>query len=126
MRVLKEFKEFAFKGSVIDLAIGIIIGAAFGRIINSVVDDVMMPMINPLIPAGGWQNLVFYPGVKVGNFMAVTLNFLIVVFVLFIFIKALNAFRRKEQAIHPPPISTTDQLLMEIRDTLKKDKSTQL
>jgi large conductance mechanosensitive channel len=122
--MLREFKEFAIKGNVMDLAIGVIIGAAFGRIVSSMVDDVIMPLINPLIPAGGWQKLEVPPGIKIGNFLAVLLNFLIVAFILFLIVKGINAFKRKEETTPQPPpppspLTTTDKLLMEIRDKLE-------
>jgi large conductance mechanosensitive channel len=117
MGFLTEFKNFAIKGNVVDLAIGVIIGAAFSKIITSVVDDIIMPLINPVMPKGNWQQLVIYPGMKLGNFMAVLLNFVIVAFVLFLIVKAINRVRRNE-VVTPGP-TTTEKLLMEIRDELK-------
>lgn len=126
MGLLKEFKEFAIKGNVIDLAIGVIIGAAFGKIVSSLVDDVIMPLLNPLIPSGGWEKLVIGPGIKIGSFLAVTLNFVIVAFVLFLIIKGINAMKKKEENTPQPPpppspLTTTDKLLTEIRDSLSKN-----
>lgn len=119
MGLLKEFKEFAIKGNVIDLAIGVIIGAAFGKIVSSLVDDVIMPLINPMMPSGGWEKLVIGPGIRIGSFLSVSLNFMIVAFVLFLIIKGVNAMKKKEEAKPvAPPITTTDKLLMEIRDSL--------
>jgi large conductance mechanosensitive channel len=125
MGILKEFKDFAVKGSVIDLAIGVIIGAAFSKIITSVVDDIIMPLINPVMPKGGWQQLVIYPGIKLGNFLSVVLNFVIIAFVLFLIVKAINRMRRREEASAPPtvPPTSTEILLMEIRDQLKQQNS---
>jgi large conductance mechanosensitive channel len=117
MGFLKEFKNFAIKGNVIDLAIGVIIGAAFSKIITSVVDDIIMPLINPVMPSGNWQELVIYPGIKLGSFLAVVLNFVIVAFVLFLIVKGVNRVRRNE-VVTPGP-TTTEKLLMEIRDELK-------
>jgi large conductance mechanosensitive channel len=117
MGMLKEFKNFAIKGNVVDLAIGVMIGAAFGKIIASVVDDIIMPLVNPVMPKGNWQQLVIYPGIKLGNFLAVVLNFLIVAFILFLIVKAINKVR-KEETVTPGP-TTTEKLLMEIRDELK-------
>ncbi|MEO6915955.1 MAG: large conductance mechanosensitive channel protein MscL [Chitinophagaceae bacterium] len=120
MGLLKEFKEFAVKGNVIDLAIGVIIGAAFGKIVSSLVDDVVMPLINPILPSGGWEKLVIGPGIKIGNFLSVSLNFIIVAFVLFLVIKAVNSMKKKEAAspVVPPAVTTSEKLLMEIRDSL--------
>ncbi len=121
--MLNDFKQFAIKGNVIDLAVGVIIGAAFGKIVNSLVDDVIMPLINPLIPAGDWHNLVVYPGIKIGSFLSVVLNFLIIAFALFVIVQGIHAFKRKEEARQlppqPVPPSSTDLLLMQIRDALQ-------
>ena len=117
MGLLKEFRNFAIKGNVIDLAIGVIIGAAFSKIITSFVDDIVMPLINPLIPAGNWQQLIIYPGIKLGSFLAVVLNFLIVAFILFLIVQGVNRVRRNE-TVTPGP-TTTEKLLTEIRDELK-------
>src|SRR5687768_2083250 len=102
MGFLKEFKNFAIKGNVVDLAIGVIIGAAFSKIITSVVDDIIMPLINPFMPGGNWQQLMIYPGIKLGSFLAVVLNFLIVTLVLFLIVKGINRIRRNE-VVTPGP-----------------------
>jgi large conductance mechanosensitive channel len=122
MGMVKEFKEFAMKGNVMDLAVGVIIGGAFGKIVTSVVDDLVMPLINPLMPGGDWQKMVIGPGIKIGNFAGTVLNFLIVAFAIFIIVKAINSMKKEEAAAPaaPPAPSSTDQLLMEIRDALKK------
>lgn len=122
MGMMKEFKEFAMKGNVIDLAVGVIIGGAFGKIVGSFVNDVVMPLVNPLIPGGDWKEIVVGPGVKVGAFLGNILDFLIIAFVIFLAIKAINASKKKEEAAPaaPPEPSSTDKLLMEIRDSLKK------
>src|SRR3954464_8029653 len=117
MGMLTEFKNFAIKGNVIDLAIGVIIGAAFGKIITSVVDDIIMPLVNPIVPKGNWQQLMIYPGIKLGNFLAVVLNFLIVAFILFLIVQAINRIRKNDVATPGP--TTSEKLLMEIRDELK-------
>ena len=96
MGFLKEFKDFAVKGNAMDLAVGVIIGAAFGKIVASVVDDLVMPLINPVMPKGGWQQLVIYPGIRIGSFMAVVLNFLIIAFALFLIVSAINRIRKKK------------------------------
>jgi large conductance mechanosensitive channel len=122
MGMLKEFKEFAVKGNVIDLAVGVIIGGAFGKIVGSFVNDVVMPLINPLIPGGDWKAMEVGPGVKIGAFLGNILDFVIIAFVIFLAIKAINASKKKEEAAPaaPPEPSSTDKLLMEIRDSLKK------
>jgi len=118
MAIIKEFREFAVKGNVVDLAVGVIIGAAFGKIVNSFVSDLIMPLINPLIPGGDWKTIVVGPGVKLGAFMGTVLDFVIVAFVIFLMVKAINRIKRKEEAAPAEP-SSTDKLLMEIRDELK-------
>jgi large conductance mechanosensitive channel len=122
MGLLKDFKDFAIKGNIVDLAIAVIIGAAFTKIINSVVDDIIMPLINPFMPPGGWQRLVIYPGIRLGTFLSVVLNFVIVAFVLFLIVKGITRVRKKEETVTPPTVvpNNTEKLLMEIRDTLKE------
>lgn len=122
MGFLADFKKFALKGNVMDLALGVIIGAAFGKIVSSLVDDVIMPLINPLIPDGKWQSLVIGPGIKVGNFMSAILNFIIIAFALFLVFRAIDSFRKHDDTPPPAP-SSTDKLLMEIRDALKEQKA---
>jgi large conductance mechanosensitive channel len=122
MALLKDFKNFALKGNVIDLAIAVIIGTAFTKIINSAVDDLIMPLINPMMPPGGWQSLIIYPGIRLGSFLSVILNFLIVAFILFLIVQAISKVRKKEETVTPPEVvpNTTEKLLMEIRDSLKQ------
>src|SRR5499433_968477 len=136
--MLKEFKEFAMKGNVVDLAVGVIIGAAFGAIVNSLVGDVIMPIIGAVTGGLDFSNY-FTPLAKSvnasnladakkqgavlawGNFLTLTLNFLIVAFVLFIVIRAINQLKRSEAAPAAPPKPTAEvELLTEIRDLLKK------
>ena len=123
MGMLKEFKEFAVKGNVMDLAIGVIIGAAFSKIVNSLIDDVITPLI--LKPAldtahlNKLQDLTIFGSVKYGVFLSSVINFIIVAFVMFLIIKFINRMKRKEEAAPAAP-SSTDTLLMEIRDELKK------
>jgi len=121
--MLKDFKAFAMRGNVIDLAVGVIIGAAFGKIVTSVVNDIVMPLINPLIPDGTWRTLEIGPGVKIGNFMATLLDFLIVALVIFLFIRLINRMRKKEEAkpVEPAALPPDVKLLTEIRDLLKKN-----
>jgi large conductance mechanosensitive channel len=120
--MLKEFKEFAMRGNVLDLAIGVIIGAAFGKIINSFVTDVIMPLINPVMPGGDWRTMEVGPGVKLGVFMGTILDFLIVAFVLFLVVKGINRLKRKEEAkpTAPADIPPDVKLLTEIRDISSK------
>ena len=118
----KEFKEFAMKGNVVDLAVGVIIGAAFGKIVTSAVEDLMMPIINPLIPGGDWQKIVVGPGIKIGHFFGTVFDFLIVAIVIFAAVKAMNSMKKEEAAAPAaaPEPTASEKLLMEIRDSLKK------
>ncbi|HEX7755402.1 MAG TPA: large conductance mechanosensitive channel protein MscL [Niabella sp.] len=122
MGMLKEFREFAFKGNVIDLAVGVIIGAAFGKIVSSLVEDVITPLLlNPALKTVGAENIaqLSWNGVKYGNFLSAVISFLCIAFVLFLIIKGANKLKKDEVAAPAGP-SSTDQLLMEIRDELKK------
>lgn len=126
MGMIKEFKEFAMKGNVVDLAIGVIIGGAFGKIVSSLIDDVITPLLlKPALEAAHLtklEELTIMGTVKYGNFLSATINFVIVAFVLFLIIKGMNAAKKKEEAAPAAPAepSSTDKLLMEIRDSLKK------
>lgn len=129
MGILKEFKEFAVKGNVIDLAVGVVIGGAFGKIVTSLVEDIITPAIlTPALKAANLQNLseLVVPGtaIKYGNFLSAALSFLIVAFALFIMIKGINRLKRKEEAPAPeaPKGPTQEQLLTEIRDLLRKQQ----
>ena len=121
MGLIKEFKEFAFKGNVLDLAIGVIIGGAFGKIVSSLVEDVITPLLlNPALKAAGAENIskLSWNGVTYGNFLSAVINFFCIALVLFWIIKGANKIVKKEEAA--PAAPTTDQkLLMEIRDLLK-------
>lgn len=122
MGMLKDFKEFALKGNVIDLAVAVIIGGAFGAIITSLVEDVITPLIlNPALSAAGAENIekLAWNGILYGKFLAAIIKFIIIAFVLFLIIKATNSFKKKEEASPTEP-SSTDKLLAEIRDELKK------
>jgi len=126
MGFIKEFKDFAFKGNVVDLAVAVIIGGAFGTIISSMVDDVITPLLlNPALKAANAENLaeLKWGAVKYGNFLAAIIKFLVIAFVLFLVVKAASAANRKkeEAPAAPPEPSSTDKLLMEIRDELKKN-----
>lgn len=129
--LLEEFKNFALKGNMIDLAVGVIIGAAFGTIVKSLVDNIMMPLIGAI--AGGnskieegyksWNLTINGSAVHVGLFLADVANFLIVALALFIFIQKFLGFilrNKKEEAVAPPPPTRDQELLMEIRDLLRQ------
>lgn len=124
MGFLKEFKEFAVKGNVVDLAIGVIIGGAFGAIVSSLVGDVITPLLlTPAFKATGAENLqdLVWNGVAYGKFLAAVINFLCVAFVLFMLVKGINSFKKKEEpAPEAPAGPTQEELLAEIRDLLKK------
>ncbi|MBT2623371.1 MULTISPECIES: large conductance mechanosensitive channel protein MscL [Chryseobacterium] len=122
MGFVKEFKEFAVKGNVIDLAVGVIIGAAFGKIVSSFVEDVITPLLlNPAMKAAGADNIktLAWNGVTYGNFLAAVINFLCIALVLFMMIKGINKISKPKE--EPAPAGPTDdqKLLMEIRDLLK-------
>jgi large conductance mechanosensitive channel len=129
MSMLKEFKDFAMRGNVIDLAVGVVIGAAFNKIVNSLIEDVITPLIlKPALNAAHLSKLeeLMIPGtnVKYGMFLSATLNFVIVAFVLFLIIKGINASKKRSDAAAeagaPTPAPEDVQLLREIRDLLKK------
>ncbi|MCW3094203.1 MAG: mscL [Ferruginibacter sp.] len=125
MGFVKEFKEFVMKGNVLDLAVAVVIGAAFSTIISSLVEDVITPLLlTPALRAAHVENLdkLTWGTVKYGNFLAAVLKFLVVALVLFSVIKTMNSFSRKKEAVPPAPPapSSTDLLLMEIRDSLRK------
>jgi large conductance mechanosensitive channel len=128
--LFEEFKQFAFKGNVIDLAIGVVIGAAFAKIIDSLVKNVVMPVIALLLPSEKgyeqWKFVVGDKAVPYGLFISDVLNFLIVAFALFLFVvKFLGWIMRtkKEEAAAPPPLTRQEQLLTEIRDLLAKPQA---
>jgi large conductance mechanosensitive channel len=122
MGFVKEFKEFAVKGNVMDLAVGVVIGGAFGKIVSALVADIVMPLVNPLIPGGDWRAIEVGPKVKIGDFAGTILDFLIVALAIFLVVKGINAMKKEEAAAPAAPAepSSTDKLLMEIRDSLKK------
>ncbi len=122
MGMLKEFKDFAMKGNIIDLAVAVIIGGAFGAIISSFVDDVITPLLlTPALDAVGAKdiNQLTWGTVKYGNFLAAIIKFIVVAFVLFLVIKGMNKVMKKKEV---PPAATPEDviLLREIRDALKK------
>lgn len=141
MSFLQEFKTFAMKGNVMDMAVGIIIGGAFGKIVSSLVSDIIMPPIGLLVGGVNFTklSLVLKPAtidatgkqidavsINYGNFLQTTLDFLIIAFSIFLMIKAINSLHRKqEEPITPPapPAPTKEEtLLTEIRDILKNQK----
>jgi len=146
MGFVKEFKEFALKGNVMDLAVGVIIGGAFGKIIDSVVNDLIMPIVSAIIGKPDFSNLYLVlkgdvplnsaladarkiPGTVIlayGNFITVMINFLLLAIIIFLMIRGMNRLKRKQAVVDVPPSppgpSSTDQLLMEIRDELKLRK----
>jgi len=124
--LLEEFRDFAFKGNVVDLAVGVIIGAAFGKIVDSLVKHLLMPLVSLLVPGQtgylGWKWVVAGKEVPYGLFLGEVVNFLIIAAALYLFIvKFLGALMRakEKQAAAPPPPSRTEELLAEIRDLLK-------
>ena len=123
--MLKEFKAFAMKGNVVDLAVAVIIGGAFGKIISSFINDVITPLLlKPALEAANLskiEELTIFGGVKYGLFLSAVINFIIVAFVLFIIIKGMNATKKKEEAVAVAPAGPSqEELLAEIRDLLKK------
>jgi len=125
--LLGEFKNFAFKGNVIDLAVGVIIGAAFGKIIDSLVKNLIMPLVSLMIPGDqsytAWTFVVNGKEVPYGLFLGEVVNFLVVAAALFFFIvKFLGWVMRTKKAEGPPPLTKDQELLIEIRDLLRKEK----
>jgi large conductance mechanosensitive channel len=124
--MLKEFKDFAMKGNVVDLAIGVIIGGAFGKIVSSLIDDVITPLLlKPALDAANLtelKDLTIFGAVRYGSFLSSVINFVIIAFVLFLIIKGMNASKKKEvaKAEAPAPTPVDIVLLTEIRDLLKK------
>jgi large conductance mechanosensitive channel len=134
-----EFKEFALKGNVVDLAVGVIIGGAFGKIVDSVVGDLIMPLVgkifggldfnNYFIPLAGQTAATLADAKKAGavfaygSFITIAINFIILAFIIFLMVKQMNKMKRAEPAAAPPPPAPTPEdvlLLREIRDSLKK------
>jgi len=125
MGMMKDFKAFALKGNVIDLAVAVIIGAAFGAIVSSLVDDVITPaLLAPVLKAAHADDLDKWVigAIKPGKFISAVIKFILIAFVLFLVVKAAQAALKKqaEAPAAPPAPTTTEKLLMEIRDSLKK------
>ncbi|HLV45808.1 MAG TPA: large conductance mechanosensitive channel protein MscL [Flavobacterium sp.] len=143
MGFIKEFKEFALKGNVMDLAVGVIIGSAFGKIIGSAVDDLIMPIVSAIIGTPDFANMYYVlkgdvaAGLPLeeakaiegavllsyGNFITILINFILLALVIFLMIKGMNKLRKKQEEEAPaaPAGPTQEDLLTEIRDLLKKD-----
>jgi large conductance mechanosensitive channel len=144
MSMVQEFKQFAMKGNVVDLAVGVIIGGAFGKIVSSLVEDVIMPLVGKLIGNLDFSNLFIVlgtvpegtamtlaelkkagvPVLAYGNFLTILLNFLILAFVIFMMVKQINRLKREEPAPAAEPAPTPEDivLLREIRDNLKQTR----
>jgi len=140
MSMMSEFKEFAVKGNVMDLAVGVIIGAAFGKIVDSLVGDIIMPIVGKIfggldfsnmfialadVPAGnaGTYAALKEAGVPMlayGNFVTIVINFIILAFIIFQMVRAMNKMKKEEVAAEPAPTPDDILLLREIRDALKK------
>lgn len=135
MGIVKEFKEFVSRGNVVDLAVGVIIGAAFGKIVSSLVDDIIMPPIGVLLGGVNFSGLkiilkeastdptgkaIDAVSLNYGNFLQTGIDFLIIAFAIFIFVKAFNSMKRKEDEPPPAPPTKEEVLLTEIRDLLAK------
>ena len=142
MSIVSEFKEFAMKGNVVDLAVGVIIGAAFGKIVDSLVKDLIMPVVGRIIggldfssffimlanPPADYKGAMTYdaltkagvPLFAYGNFITVAINFIILAFVIFIMVKQINKLRKDAPPAAPAPTAEDVLLLREIRDSLKK------
>lgn len=120
--MLKEFKEFAMKGNIVDLAVAVIIGGAFGKIVTALTDSLIMPIIALIMGKGGMSDVTFTVGstiFPVGIFIQAVIDFILIALVLFLIIKAMNSSKKKEEAA-PAPTPEDITLLREIRDALRK------
>ncbi|MBC2396971.1 large-conductance mechanosensitive channel protein MscL [Clostridium tetanomorphum] len=124
----KEFKQFAIKGNAIDLAVGVVIGGAFGKIVSSLVNDIIMPFVGVLIGGVDFTNLAWNVtsikgkliSIRYGQFIQSIVDFAIISFSIFIFVKGINSFKKKEEEKIEPPSKTNEELLLEeIRDILR-------
>ena len=129
MGLVSEFKEFAMKGSVVDLAVGVVIGGAFGKIVTSLVQDVVMPALSPLLGSVNFSDLAVQIAIdhagkpvllKYGSFLQTIFEFLVIAISIFAVIKAMNKLKRPHPDAPPPGPSTTEVLLTQIRDELAK------
>ncbi|HEY0054409.1 MAG TPA: large-conductance mechanosensitive channel protein MscL [Pedobacter sp.] len=136
MVILKEFKEFAIRGNVMDLAVGVIIGAAFGRIVTSLVDDIIMPPLGYIMGGVDFadKKIILKPedtvnkiaevSIRYGNFINALIQFIIVAFCIFLIIKFLNSLKRKEEVVEVAVVPGKEEVLLsEIRDILKSQKA---
>jgi large conductance mechanosensitive channel len=127
LKSLEEFKNFAFKGNLIDLAVAVILGVAFGKIIDSLVKHIIMPFVGMLLPGEqgylGWKIAVGAKEIPYGLFLGEVVNFVIVAIVLYVFIVKVVGYLMKAKEAVPPPPSKQEVLLAEIRDLLKAQKA---
>ena len=126
----KDFKEFAFKGNVLDLAVAVVIGAAFGKIVSSLVENIITPLVGLLLNGVKFTSLSFkYKETEIlyGNFLQSVFDFLVIAFSIFLFIRLLSKFKRKADVVaateEAPPVDSKEVLLEEIRDLLKKQNN---
>ena len=121
MSIISEFKEFISKGNVLDLAVGVIIGAAFGKIVSSLTDDILMPILGLVVGKMDYSTITLGP-MKVGLFLNAILNFFIIAFCIFLIVQAANKFKRPAPVVvaPPAPVATKEEILLtEIRDALR-------
>jgi large conductance mechanosensitive channel len=124
MKIIKEFKQFISKGNIVELAVAVIIGAAFGNIISSLVDDIVTPLLlSPALSAAGVSEIekLTFGMVKYGNFLAAIIKFITIAIVLFVIVKMMTRFQKRAEINNMEP-SSTDQLLKEIRDELRSNR----
>jgi len=136
MAIVKEFKEFAMRGNVVDLAVGVVIGAAFGKIVTSLVTDIIMPPVGLLTGGVDFKDLKIHlkdadvvkklasVDINIGNFINILIEFLIIAFCIFMVVKAINSLKKPEEAASAPePVPTKEEILLtEIRDLLATKK----
>ncbi|HAA6188048.1 TPA_asm: large conductance mechanosensitive channel protein MscL [Listeria monocytogenes] len=125
-KMLVEFRDFALKGNVLDLAVAVVIGAAFGKIVSSLVDNIIMPLVGVLLGGLDFTDLSFKVGnsvIQYGAFIQSIVDFVIIAFAIFIFVKVLTSFiKKKEQTVEETPVPPTEEYLKEIRDLLKEQQ----
>jgi large conductance mechanosensitive channel len=125
MSIAAEFREFAMKGNVVDLAVGVIIGAAFGKIVASAVNDIIMPLVGTLLGGLDFGSLTLEIGsarLQYGRFIQTCVDFVIIAWAIFVAVKVINRLKRAEPPPAPPTPPREEQLLMEIRDLLKQEQ----